>query len=166
MAKTTSSSLPLTSKFYHPSLGLHSRRNRKLVALVLGITILYLSMSQLTSAQTSASAPFSLLVTLLFSDSQYKNQFLQDFAPLATYVRDNEPTTIAYETLQSDSDPLKILILERYRDKEKAYLQIHKSSRQFLDFRPKLMRLQESGHVTIDGNSYVDTMIGFGDRVK
>jgi quinol monooxygenase YgiN len=115
---------------------------------------------------SSTSAPFSLLVTLMFSEVQYRDQFLEDFATIAAYVREHEPTTLAYETLQSDSNPLKVLILERYQDKENAYLKIHKSSQEFLDFRPKLKELNDAGHVTIDGNSYVDTMTGFGDRVK
>jgi quinol monooxygenase YgiN len=152
----------------YPPLAVHSTgiRYRKLIALLLGITIVFLSMSHISGAQTLKSAPFSLFVTLMFSEVQYKDQFLKDFATIAAYVRDHEPTTLAYETLQSDSNPLKVLILERYQDKENAYLKIHKSSQDFLDFRPKLKELKDAGHVTIDGHSYVDTMTGFGDRVK
>jgi quinol monooxygenase YgiN len=110
------------------------------------------------------SPPFSLLVTLQFTDERYKAQFLEDFAPLAAYIRDNEPLTLAYEALQSDQDPLKILILERYVDKENAFLQVHRSSQPFLEFRPKLKSMQDAGFVTVEGSSYDDTMLGFGDR--
>lgn len=161
MSKTKSSSLPLTV-----GRVIDSKRTRNFVALVIAVTLLFLAMSHLTGAQSStAAAPFSLLVTLVFSEVQYRDQFLNDFATIAAYVRDHEPTTLAYETLQSDSNPLKVLILERYQDKENAYLKIHKSSQVFIDFRPKLKELNDAGHVTIDGHSYLDTMTGFGDRV-
>ena len=124
------------------------------------------SHSVLHQSQTHPTSPFTLLVTLKFASDEYKDQFLQDFAPLAAHVRDHEPETIAYEVLQSDSDPLQILILERYIDKEVSYLQIHKSSQEFLIFRPKLQSMQDAGHVTIHGHSYEDTMIGFVHRSK
>lgn len=40
-------------------------------------------------------------------------QLLAAFRPLAEHVRANEEGTITYQWLQSDSDPLKCLILER-----------------------------------------------------
>jgi quinol monooxygenase YgiN len=142
-----------------------SSRNRNLAALVLGLSLLLLSLHRLSQA-AQPSPPFSLLVTLVFTAEEYKQLFLKEFAPLAIYVSKHEPQTIAYEALQSDQNPLQILIMERYRDKEVAYLQIHKSSQPFLEFRPKLTGMQEAGHVTISGHSYVDTMVGFGDRMK
>ena len=130
----------------------------------MGLIVLLLSPRRPSQAQ--ASPPFSLLVTILFTTEEYKYQFLQHFAPLAAYVREHEPQTLSYEALQSDQNPLQILILERYTDKEVAYLQVHKSSLQFLEFRPKLQWMQEAGHVTIHGHSYEDTMLGFVDRKK
>ena len=38
------------------------------------------------------------------------------------------------------------------------------SSEPFLTFRPKLKALQDAGLVTIDGESFLDSNIGFGDR--
>ena len=110
------------------------------------------------------SPPFSLLVTLQFQDDQSLQTFLQYITPVAKYVRDHEPDTLAYEVLLSDKDPLQVLVLERYRDKEEAYLKVHKSSKPFLEFRPKLGKLQEEGKVVISGHSYIDSMVGFGDR--
>jgi quinol monooxygenase YgiN len=140
------------------------QRSRTSAALLLGLIVLLLSPRRPSQAQPSP--PFSLLVTLLFTSEEYKYQFLRDFAPLAAYVRDHEPQTIAYEALQSDQNPLQILLLERYVDKEVAYLQVHKSSKEFLDFRPKLMRMQDAGHVTVSGHSYEDAMLGFVGRNK
>jgi hypothetical protein len=64
----------------------------------------------------------------------------------------------------SDQDSLQVLVLERYKDKEHAYLTVHKSSGPFLAFRPKLLAMQDAGYVTISGRSYLDAKVGFGDR--
>lgn len=117
----------------------------------------------MTSA-SSTSSPFSLLVSLQFTEEQHKQTFLQAFHPVAQHVRQHEPDTLAYEALLSDKDPLRILILERYRDKDNAYLKIHKGSEPFLAFRPKLKALQDAGHVTVSGESYLDADIGFVEK--
>jgi quinol monooxygenase YgiN len=100
-------------------------------------------------------------VTLQFDSVDRKKQFLQDIKPVVDYVKENEPETIAYEVLLSDKNPLEVLILERYKDKDNAYLQIHKSSQPFLTFRPKLQTMQDKGYVKVTGNSYLDSGIGF-----
>lgn len=110
------------------------------------------------------SAPFSLLVTLNFQDDGSLQVFLKAIEPLANYIRDHEPDTLAYEVLLSDKDPLQALLLERYRDKENAFLKVHRSSQQFLDFRPKLAELEKAGKFTLSGHSYLDSQIGFADR--
>lgn len=114
---------------------------------------------------TDDSPVFTLLVTLDFSDPEYKAQFLQDIEPVATYCKVHEPGTLAYEVLLSDKDPLQVMFLERYQDKEVAYLQVHKSSAPFLEFRSKLQAMQEAGHVRISGHSYLDSGIGFVERL-
>jgi len=117
------------------------------------------------AAATPATHAFSLLVSLKFTEEKHKETFLEDFAPLAAYVKEKEVDTIAYEVLLSDKDPLCVLIMERYKDKEEAYLQVHKTSEPFLEFRPKLQALQDAGFVTVDGESYIDSGLGFvGDR--
>mmetsp|Transcript_5439 Transcript_5439/g.7875 ORF Transcript_5439/g.7875 Transcript_5439/m.7875 type:complete len:157 (-) Transcript_5439:135-605(-) len=138
-------------------------RNKWLL-FALGACILGLFVVSHVISRIQGPPSFSLLVTLLFKKEQYKEEFLNDFVPLAKYVRQHEPTTIAYEVLQSDDDPLRIMILERYVDKEMAYLKVHKLSAAFLEFRPKLKAMQESGFVTIEGHSYRDSQLGFVGR--
>jgi quinol monooxygenase YgiN len=104
------------------------------------------------------------MVTLQFTAAEYKEQFLREIQAEADHVKANEPGTLAYNVLLSDQDPLQVMVLERYQDKEEAYLQIHKSSAPFLAFRPKLQAMKEARHVTISGHSYFDSGIGFGDR--
>ena len=43
-------------------------------------------------------------------------------------------------------------VFERYADKEKAYAEVHKSSKEFLTFRAALTELAPE----IDGHSYYD----------
>jgi quinol monooxygenase YgiN len=107
---------------------------------------------------------FTLVVQLQFTADMYKQQFLQYFAPLAQYVRDHEPWTLSYEALLSDKDPLHVLILERYINKDHAYLHIHRHSKEFLQFRPKLQALIDEGHVVVSGHSYLDSNLGFIQR--
>ena len=113
---------------------------------------------------TEGQPAFSLLVTLKFSALEHREQFLNDIQPVADYVKTHEPDTLSYQVLMSDQNPLQVMIMERYKDKDNAYLKVHKSSAPFLTFRPKLKALQEAGHVTIDGHSYLDSNVGFMDR--
>eukprot|EP00543_Licmophora_paradoxa_P008861 CAMPEP_0202459502 /NCGR_PEP_ID=MMETSP1360-20130828/36037_1 /ASSEMBLY_ACC=CAM_ASM_000848 /TAXON_ID=515479 /ORGANISM="Licmophora paradoxa, Strain CCMP2313" /LENGTH=112 /DNA_ID=CAMNT_0049080605 /DNA_START=44 /DNA_END=382 /DNA_ORIENTATION=- len=107
---------------------------------------------------------FNLLVTLKFTEEQYLQQFLDFVKPLCDYIKEEEPETLAYEVIMSDQDPLQCMLFERYADKENAFLKIHRSSKAFSDFRPKLKALQEAGHVQLDGHSYLDSMVGFINR--
>ena len=47
---------------------------------------------------------------------------------------------------------------------DEAFLTVHRSSAPFQEFRPKLKALQDAGFVTVDGDSFVDSQLGFGDR--
>mmetsp|Transcript_4956 Transcript_4956/g.14371 ORF Transcript_4956/g.14371 Transcript_4956/m.14371 type:complete len:177 (-) Transcript_4956:304-834(-) len=125
---------------------------------------LAVSLRSSAMASNSNSPVFSLLVTANFDSVEHKDEFLKDFGPYAQYVKTHEPTTLAYEVLLSDKDPLQVLILERYQDKDHAYLQVHRSSDEFQAFRPKLKAMQDQGFVTLSGHSYLDAGLGFGDR--
>lgn len=138
------------------------------VSLLLSVVgcLLFLRPSLISGLPTTNKmAPFSLFVTLQFSAKEHKDTFMEDIAPLATYIRNEELQTIAYEVLLSDQDPLKVLVMERYTDKDNAFLKVHRNSAAFLEFRPKLKAMQEAGYVTIQGESFLDSGIGFGDRV-
>jgi quinol monooxygenase YgiN len=139
------------------------------------------AMTTTTTTATSSGSNrnngiFTLLVTLQFTTQEYQRQFLQDFAPLADHVRKEEPDTLAYEVLlpekkedntKDDTDTTTlhtILLLERYRNKEVAYKQVHRSSVPFLQFRAKLQSMIDAGYVTLSGQSYFDAGIGFVGR--
>mmetsp|Transcript_18309 Transcript_18309/g.25810 ORF Transcript_18309/g.25810 Transcript_18309/m.25810 type:complete len:165 (-) Transcript_18309:265-759(-) len=130
--------------------------------------VLYLgtdsSIDSLKMAASSSTPAFTLLVTVKFSAEEHMETFFADIKPLCDYIRESEPTTIGFEVLKSDRDPLLVTIMERYVDKEEAFLNIHRSSEPFLAFRPKLKALQDAGFVEISGNSFLDSQLGFADR--
>ncbi|GKY92976.1 hypothetical protein MPSEU_000266200 [Mayamaea pseudoterrestris] len=111
---------------------------------------------------TSKSSPiFTLLVTLTFDSIESKNDFMTALRPLAAYVQASEPNTLAYQLLESDSNPLQVTMLERYVNKQADYLEKHKSSREFQEFRAKLTAMQANKLVTVTGQSYLDSSIGY-----
>ena len=58
------------------------------------------------------------------------------------------------------ADPLKYVIIERYRSKE-DYLGLHRSSPAFHEFRPRMRALQNEGKVTVTGSSFRELGVGF-----
>mmetsp|Transcript_17175 Transcript_17175/g.25388 ORF Transcript_17175/g.25388 Transcript_17175/m.25388 type:complete len:117 (-) Transcript_17175:7119-7469(-) len=113
---------------------------------------------------TAATSVFSLLVTLQFTSDEYKEEFFKIVKPLADYIQSSEPDTLSFEVILHDKDPLQVMLLERYKDKANAFLEIHRNSAAFLEYRPKLKAMQDAGQLTISGNSYLDSGLGFGDR--
>lgn len=51
--------------------------------------------------------------------------------------------------------------MERYSDKENGYLTVHKSGKEFLKFREQLKGMQDRGEVVINGESYLETSLGY-----
>ncbi|CAE8654676.1 unnamed protein product, partial [Polarella glacialis] len=82
------------------------------------------------------------------------------FKPFVSYMKEHEPTTLAFEMMHSDKDPLQVLVFERYADKDEAYLKIHRASEAFLAFRSTLASLDP----VIDGHSYWEGGSGFFER--
>ena len=76
--------------------------------------------------------------------------------------RDHEPGTLSYELARSDKDDKAVIIIERYADKEDAYLRVHKGSTAFAQFRPKLAALEP----VISGHSYVASDLGYASRLE
>ena len=127
------------------------------------------SASTTATAATAAAAgkengPFTLLVKLNFATSSLVSSFLAEIQPLCEYIRQHEPTTtLSYEVLLSDQDDTMVTLLERYEDKDNAYLTVHRSSVPFQNFRAKLKATQEKGLVKVDGGSYLDSGVGYVD---
>ena len=88
--------------------------------------------------------------------SSEKEDFADTFSKYTKYISIYEPTTLSYELVRSDTEENRLLLIERYVNKE-AYTDVHKKSLEFLNFRAKLNRMD----VIIDGHSYFETNIGF-----
>lgn len=100
---------------------------------------------------------FVLLVTLIFESEADKNKFKLLFGPMAHYVRTNEPGTLSYELADDDKDPTQVIIIERYSNKS-AYLDVHKTSKEFLEFRDQFANF---ANLKISGHSYLESNIGY-----
>lgn len=103
---------------------------------------------------------FVLAVELTFSKEEDAKNVISAWSKLADWCYENEPFLYHFEVGQSDKDPLKYLVYERYQSKD-DYLTAHKSSTAFLEFRPLLKELQDNGLVSIAGNSYNELGTGF-----
>lgn len=135
-----------------------------LIAFGLGAAVSYMVRPPMTiessqSRRNKVVKAFFLGVAITFPNKEDLEVFKHHFRPLAAYVEKYELGTLSYELLESDKDPLRIQILERYQDKD-YYLNVHKTSAAFLKFREELQHLVTKGAI-ISGESYVETDIGF-----
>ena len=144
-------------------LPLNDMRKAMLVGLVAGGCIMLLLQNVFTSMGSSPSKlnnGFGLYVGLTFKNDVAKRDFKDFFKPFAEYVEKNEHDTLAYMYMDNDKDASRALIVERYRSPN-AYHNIHKKSQAFTDFRTLLMRMQNKGDVSVDGQSYLESTLGF-----
>ena len=106
-----------------------------------------------------ANPGWCLVVKLKFKDMGRVMKLKDLVGPYAAWIKKNEPTTLSYSLIFSDKDPLTATIFERYTDRDNAYAKVHKSSPEFLAFRPALAALEPE----IDGHSYYEDL-GFMTR--
>lgn len=118
------------------------------------ITYLMLSRNLETKLVKQKGYPnaWSLTIHLRFKDTESRREFMKHWAPLARYVRDAEPFCLLFEAIQSDKDPLLLIVDERYIDKN-VYVEKHRSSAAFHAFRPYMQKLQDEGKVEVVGES-------------
>ena len=126
---------------------------------------------------TSDSPAFILAVNLKFTTLANRDTFLQLIDPVCKDVLAKEgplskqssstvdssstETTLSYKVAISDKDPLLVLVFERYSDKDNGYLKVHRAGTEFLNFREKLKTMQEEGGVVVQGESYLETELGY-----
>eukprot|EP00438_Fugacium_kawagutii_P029869 Skav201991 [mRNA] locus=scaffold269:129211:129612:+ [translate_table: standard] len=98
---------------------------------------------------------WSLTIQLRFRDLATRDEFLTFWGVLARYVRDHEPFCLLFEAIQSDKDPLLVIVDERYINKD-VYGEKHRTSDAFHVFRPQMKKMQDEGRIEVLGES------GFG----
>ena len=103
--------------------------------------------------QSGYEGALSLTIQLRFKDVATRDEFLKSWGVLARYVRDYEPFCLLFEAIQSDKDPLLLIVDERYTDKD-VYGK-HRSSDAFNVFRPQMQKLQDAGRLQVLGESGV-----------
>lgn len=100
---------------------------------------------------------FCLNVIVEFASQNDKTAFLELFRSLAEYVTGYERNTVSYKLSESDKNPLRVHILERYADKENAFLKEHRNSKAFTEFRAEMAKMQDAKRITlVDGHSYLE----------
>lgn len=117
------------------------------------------SSSRLTKALCSHQI-FVLAVWLTFDSVGDRDSWLAAWAPLASWVQQHEPATLTFQASVADTDPLKIMVFERYLTKD-AYLS-HRTTDAFKAFKAQQehMNLKPS----ISGQSYYEMRLGFNAR--
>ena len=101
-----------------------------------------------------------LSVQLTFESATKVEECKKLYASYAEWIKENEPTTLTYQLMSSDKDPLQVGMLERYVDKTYAYNVAHKTSPEFFKYRKALDALEPK----IDGHSYFESSSGFFAR--
>jgi len=138
--------------------------------------------SNRSSNNNDNKGAFVLLVNMKFTTLAHRDTFLEWVEPVCKDVLVHEGllpstpaslstslststqniiTTLSYQVAISDKDPLLIVVMERYSDKEHGYLEVHRSGSEFLKFRERLKGMQEDGDVVIEGESYFETELGY-----
>ena len=115
------------------------------------------SSSSSLNVRSSSRPAWALGVTLTFQNESEKALFITQFRKLAAYVAKSEPDTLSYELMESDKINTQVFILERYVDRNKAYLSVHRTSQPFLEFKSFISSLT----IVVDGHSYYESGIGF-----
>ena len=57
---------------------------------------------------------FLLMIHLEFTDEATRDRWISLFTDLAQYCLENEPGTLGYDVAIADTNPLKVLVYERY----------------------------------------------------
>ena len=158
---TTILLIPSSSSF--TSFGITPSENPKHVNTVKGVKDNSLEFHSASISDNShykkEVPPFWLVVNMKFKSDENAKIFENEFAKLASYVKSNEAdTTLSYQLAKSDKSPFTYLVFERYTDKEKAYLNLHRSSMEFQSFKSKLLELEP----IINGESYIQMDDDFG----
>ena len=93
---------------------------------------------------------FILIINIKFKDKEDMEYFINNFLILQKYCLDKEKDfLLQYEYAISDKNKNKIIIIEKYKNKD-AYLNIHRKSKQFLNFKENIKNL----NLIIDGESF------------
>ena len=81
------------------------------------------------------------MIKLTFANADKIKALKELFAPYAAWIKENEPTTLAYSLQISDKEPLQAIICARFADKDKDYVCTHRGSQEYFKFQVGLKAL-------------------------
>ncbi|KAL4435247.1 hypothetical protein ABPG77_001929 [Micractinium sp. CCAP 211/92] len=108
---------------------------------------------------SSVESTFVLCVYLKFQNVEDRDEFIAVWKPLAEWVRANEAGTLGYEAMIADTDPLKVMVFERYISKE-YFNDVHRTSQPYLAFKEQQASWRADHAVEVSGQSYFETGVG------
>eukprot|EP00887_Chlorella_sp_A99_P006640 scaffold3.g6640.t1 len=97
------------------------------------------------------------------SHSRDRDVFIGNWKPLAEWVEANEPGTLCFEMLVADTDPLKIMVYERYTSRE-AFTEVHRHSAPYLKWKEEQVPWRKEHNVEVGGQSYFTSGAGHFGR--
>ena len=94
---------------------------------------------------------FLLIINLRFMSQKEMNIFIKEFLILQKYCLEKEKQFLfQYEYALSDQDKYTLVIIEKYDNKD-SYLNMHRQSKAFKDFKKSTSKL----NMSIIGHSYI-----------
>ena len=97
---------------------------------------------------------FFLILFLTFANEDVFHDFKVGFKAYQAYVRNNEPYTLQFEMAQSDQSEKRLMVIERYSNKDRDYLRTHRKSLEFASWRSRVADWEQKGLVKITGESF------------
>ena len=106
-----------------------------------------------------------LSVKIVFGSATERESFVEMFRPLAEWVAQNEPNTLAYELLLSDKEETTACIFERYASKSDFVA--HQASEPVKAFKEAVAKAEADGsihRVSVEGHSFNESTVGYMQR--
>ena len=97
---------------------------------------------------------FFLILFLTFATEDVLHDFTVGFKDYQAYVRKHEPYTLQFEMSRSDQSERRLMVIERYENKDRDYLETHRKSLEFISWRSRVADWEQKGLVNITGESF------------
>ena len=102
----------------------------------------------------NGSQTFFLILFLTFATEDALHDFTVGFKDYQAYVRKHEPYTLQFELSRSDQSKRRLMVIERYANKDRDYLETHRKSLEFISWRSRVADWEQKGLVNITGESF------------
>ena len=97
---------------------------------------------------------FFLILFLTFTSEDVLHDFIVGFKDYQAYLHKHEPHTLQFEMSRSDQSERRLMVIERYANKDRDYLETHRKSLEFISWRSRVADWEQKGLVNIIGESF------------